>query len=450
MIGLAILIVGVLGVATGGSFSLFALAGTEDDGYVYPEDASEEEKEEIDKQEQKQWEDAGRPGEDDDDNDDNEDDNKNENENKVPNCEFDEFVNDDNGCEKIPEEPVTAALPPCDGTLQDCVTPERNVCLAGASTHECETPNPELDPPIQGSDQGQPNPYCDTPEGKAATECHDRFDVSEETGLATCNDGTQRADPLDCPDVTANENDEFAPDEDCLFDVDQPKCTPPEGVECPESFGTNEDGQCFPDHIDEGCPPGYHTTEDDETGECNPNSECIGDDYLLVNDGHNCREKRTYCLETPTHDECPDKEKEWWKCDVPWYMTCDSQVKKNNDNNKVIQKTTVINSATASASATTPATLAEVSSCRVDGSADGILQKFDTAKYQACGLYMNGQKAYSDGFIVGCIQVGNTQLICQSFVDSSKLNVVNMLTTQTPTQAATQPTQGIQPSAVNE
>lgn len=87
---------------------------------------------------------------------------------------------------------------------------------------------------------------------------------------------------------------------------------------------------------------------------------------------------------------------------------CDNQVKKNNDNNKVIQKTTVINSATASTSATTTATSAEVSSCRLDGSADGILQKFDTAKYQACGLYTNGQKAYSDGFVVGCTQVGNT------------------------------------------
>lgn len=28
----------------------------------------------------------------------------------------------------------------------------------------------------------------------------------------------------------------------------------------------------------------------------------------------------------------------------------------------------------------------EESSCKIIGSADGILQKFDTAKYQACGL----------------------------------------------------------------
>ena len=91
----------------------------------------------------------------------------------------------------------------------------------------------------------------------------------------------------------------------------------------------------------------------------------------------------------------------------------------------------------------------EVSSCRLDGNSDGILQKFDSAKYQACRLLVDGQKAYSDGFIIGCTQVGNTLLICQALVDSSKLNV-NIPTTQTPTQAATEPIQGIQPSAVNE
>ena len=91
----------------------------------------------------------------------------------------------------------------------------------------------------------------------------------------------------------------------------------------------------------------------------------------------------------------------------------------------------------------------EVSSCKIIGSADGILQKFDTAKYQACGPYVDGQKAYSDGFVAGCTQVGNTQLICQSFVDSNIINT-QIQTTQIPTQAATQPTQqGIQPSAVN-
>lgn len=36
------------------------------------------------------------------------------------------------------------------------------------------------------------------------------------------------------------------PDESCLFDVYQEKCLPsPITDECPEDFGTNEDGYCF-------------------------------------------------------------------------------------------------------------------------------------------------------------------------------------------------------------
>ena len=52
---------------------------------------------------------------------------------------------------------------------------------------------------------GEPNPYCD----KVSDEymryggiCHDRYDISEDTGLATCNDGSHREDPEDCPDAT--------------------------------------------------------------------------------------------------------------------------------------------------------------------------------------------------------------------------------------------------------
>lgn len=47
-----------------------------------------------------------------------------------------------------------------------------------------------------------PLPYCDTPAGKAASGCHDRFDTDSETGMATCNDGTHKKDPLDCKDAT--------------------------------------------------------------------------------------------------------------------------------------------------------------------------------------------------------------------------------------------------------
>jgi hypothetical protein len=97
---------------------------------------------------------------------------------------------------------------------------------------------------------------------------------------------------------------------------------------------------------------------------------------------------------------------------------------------------------------------AEESSCKILGSADGILQKFDIARYQACGLYANSQKAYSDGFIVGCTQAGNTQLICQAFVESSILNTkaqsAQTATQQLPTHEAAQQPQGIQPAAISK
>jgi len=51
-------------------------------------------------------------------------------------------------------------------------------------------------------DDGGPNPYCDTDEGKAASTCHDRKDYSETTGLYSCNDGTQKTDWRDCEDAT--------------------------------------------------------------------------------------------------------------------------------------------------------------------------------------------------------------------------------------------------------
>ncbi|MGH9953453.1 MAG: hypothetical protein ACRD5J_17685 [Nitrososphaeraceae archaeon] len=52
------------------------------------------------------------------------------------------------------------------------------------------------------------------------------------------------------------------------------KCPPVQGKECPEGFGTTEDGQYFPEHY-EGCPEGYHSIEDDETGQRYPNSSLI-------------------------------------------------------------------------------------------------------------------------------------------------------------------------------
>jgi hypothetical protein len=64
------LVVIVITMMTSNQLPIYASPTTEDDGYTYPDDASDEEKEEIDEKEQEAWEDAGRPGEDDDNDDD--------------------------------------------------------------------------------------------------------------------------------------------------------------------------------------------------------------------------------------------------------------------------------------------------------------------------------------------------------------------------------------------
>jgi hypothetical protein len=112
------------------------------------------------------------------------------------------------------------------------------------------------------------------------------------------------------------------PDESCLFDVEQIKCLPsPITDECPEKFGTNEDGQCFPlnENGDWECPEGYHDGgELDETGQCYPNNqEC--DAYTVRLDGtrspyvlttrsdgvgQTCKDAYEICEDDLEHEAC--------------------------------------------------------------------------------------------------------------------------------------------------
>jgi hypothetical protein len=75
-VGLAVVLIAIV---TSNPLLLYASSNSEDDGYTYPDDASDEEKEDIDEQEQEAWEDAGRPGERDDDDDDESNDNDDDN-----------------------------------------------------------------------------------------------------------------------------------------------------------------------------------------------------------------------------------------------------------------------------------------------------------------------------------------------------------------------------------
>jgi hypothetical protein len=226
-----------IAMMTSNQLSLNASPTTEDDGYTYPDDASEDEKEEIDEQEQEAWEEAGRPGEEDDNGDDNDNDEENGND------------NDD-------------------------------------------------------------KPYCDQDDSGS---CWDRKDYDEETGLYPCKNGSQ------------------------------------------------------------------------------------------VTDWRNCTDNKY----------------------------------SNSNKLKVIQKETVIPSSNANA--------ADISSCKLDGSADGIQQKFNPIRYQACKLHTNNDKIYYDGFVAGCMQVGNTKLICETVANS---NIV-VPPAQMQTALPPQPTQAIHPSAVS-
>jgi hypothetical protein len=67
-------------------------------------------------------------------------------------------------------------------------------------------------------------------------------------------------------------NEDFNPDKSCMFDAYQLRCIPGAEQECPEGFGNNDDSTCFFLHK-EGCPEGYHSTDNDETGQCYSNKE---------------------------------------------------------------------------------------------------------------------------------------------------------------------------------
>jgi hypothetical protein len=101
------------------------------------------------------------------------------------------------------------------------------------------------------------------------------------------------------PTPEANEE---GPDGDCLFNPDLPKCASVDG-ECPDGFFQNEDEQCVPDHRD-GCPDGYHSVDDDETGRCIPNSDGCPAGMIFRPDQKTCGYKDDICKQNPGLDDC--------------------------------------------------------------------------------------------------------------------------------------------------
>ena len=65
----------------------------------------------------------------------------------------------------------------------------------------------------------------------------------------------------------------------------------------------NGDGACFPLHP-EGCPSGYHSHEDDETGECIPDTTPCDEGYITNPNYPECGKIDRICAENPTIAEC--------------------------------------------------------------------------------------------------------------------------------------------------
>jgi hypothetical protein len=100
--------------------------------------------------------------------------------------------------------------------------------------------------------------------------------------------------------------DKSQPDGDCLFDPSLLKCAPDENRNCPEGFGMNEDGQCFPYH--DKCPSGYHSHEDDESGKCIPDSVPCDPGYIMSPDFPSCEYKEFVCQKHPDLKECKEED----------------------------------------------------------------------------------------------------------------------------------------------
>ena len=100
--------------------------------------------------------------------------------------------------------------------------------------------------------------------------------------------------------TTFFEDDSEGPDGDCLFDPNLPKCASVDG-ECPDGFFQNGYEQCVPAG---GCPDGYHTVDDDETGRCIPNSDGCPDGMIFRPDGETCGYKEDLCQDNPSLEGC--------------------------------------------------------------------------------------------------------------------------------------------------
>src|SRR4029078_3672546 len=63
---------------------------------------------------------------------------------------------------------------------------------------------------------------------------------------------------------------------------------------CPNGFLQNGYDQCVPEHHN-GCPDGYHSVDDDETGQCIKDSKGCLDGMVFREDGKTCGDEDELC-----------------------------------------------------------------------------------------------------------------------------------------------------------
>ncbi|MBA3283696.1 MAG: hypothetical protein H0U27_01370 [Nitrosopumilus sp.] len=116
-----------------------------------------------------------------------------------------------------------------------------------------------------------------------------------------CTIGSNKPAPIPEEVYIGNSsNSSNRPDLDCLFNTDLSKCAVgPEG--CPEGFFINGDDQCVPIG---GCPNDYHTVDEDESGQCIPNTKGCPTNMIFRPDYDTCGPKEVVCLDHPELTEC--------------------------------------------------------------------------------------------------------------------------------------------------
>ena len=133
------------------------LAQSTDDGYTYPDDATPEEKEEIDKQEQKKFEESGLPEYDEETDNDNDDDNGDDGDDPKPNPYCDKVSKDYRGtCHDRKDYSDSTGLYPCnDGTnkvdWRDCKDATENKDYGDNNNGGSSGSNTQSQPLISGT-----------------------------------------------------------------------------------------------------------------------------------------------------------------------------------------------------------------------------------------------------------------------------------------------------------